>query len=361
MSHYEERLERDLGQLREHIATMGRMVEDGIKNAMHALQTGNKKLAAATILADHPVNRSMREIDHLCHSFIALHLPTAGHLRLLSSVIRVNIQLERIGDYAVTIAREALHSSSPPSGQTATELERVSIETRLMLHQSIEAFNSLNADNARTTMVMEEQIENNLDIFYAELLANGDHESVKRVLANFDIFNQLKRVADQAKNICEETVFAATGETKTPKVYNILFLDEDNSCLSQMAAAIAEKNFPGSGVYSSAGRQPAAALNPAMVGFLDQHGISLKSASPAALELTPLELTTLHFIISLQGPVASSLKNIPFHTTPMEWDIGPAPTGTDSEDTSQRLEQIYRDTAVQVRDLMQILRGKEAP
>jgi len=361
MSHYEERLERDLTQLREHIAEMARLVEDGVKNAMHALQTGNKKLAAATVIADHLVNRSMREIDHLCHSFIALHLPTAGHLRLLSSVIRINIQLERIGDYAVTIARESLQSSSPPSGQMASELERVSNETQLMLRQSIAAFNGLNADEARTTMIMEEQMENNLDIVYAELMANNDQEAVKRVLAIFAVFTQLKRVADQAKNICEETIFAATGDTKSPKVYHILFLDEDDSCLSQIATAIARKNFPGSGVYTSAGRQPAAALNTAMVNFMDQHGVSLEDARPAPLELTPLELTTLHFIVSLQGPVDSYLKTIPFHTTPLEWDLGPAPTGNDTAETGKRLEEIYRDTAVLVRDLMEALRGKDAP
>ena len=361
MSHYEERLERDLNQLRERIYTMAGLVEDGIKNAMHALQTGNGKLASTTVIADHQINRTMREIDHLCHNFIALHLPTAGHLRLLSAIIRVNIQLERIGDYAVTISRESLQQASPPEGQMAIELERVANETQLMLRQSIEAFNELNADKARATMVMEEQMENNLDIVYAELMANDDRETVKQVLAIFAVLTQLKRVADQAKNICEETVFAATGDTKAPKVYNILFLDEDNSCLSQMAAAIARKNFPGSGVYTSAGRHPATALDTAMVEFMDQHGVSLEKASPAGIDLTPLELTTLHFVVSLQGPVDSFLKNIPFHTTPLEWDLGPAPSGTGTEDTRQRLEEIYRDTAVQVRDLMQALRGKDAP
>ena len=171
----------------------------------------------------------------------------------------------------------------------------------------------------------------------------------------------MKRVADQAKNICEETVFSATGDTKAPKVYNILFLDEDNSCLSQMAAAIARKNFPGSGVYTSAGRQPAAALNPAMVDFLDQHGVNLEDTRPAALDLTPLELTTLHIIVSLQGPVDSYIETIPFHTTPLEWDIGPAPTGGDTAETSKWLEEAYRNTAVQVRDLMEALRGEGAP
>ena len=361
MSHYEERLERDLLDIREQVAEMAGLVEIATKNAMHALQTGNNKLASATILEDHVINRSMRRIDQLCHKFIALHLPSAGHLRMLSSVIRANIELERIGDYAVTIARESLQLSSAPSGPLSRELERVGSETYLMLSQAIKAFNELNPDMAKGTMIMEEQMENDLDIIYAELMTNDDRDTVKNLLAMFAVFTQLKRVADQAKNLCEETVFAATGDTKAPKIYNILFIDEDNSCQSQIAEAIARKNFPESGRYISAGRQPAAALSPAMVDFLENHGINLAvSARPSPVDMTPLQLTTQHVIVSLQGPVKSYFDQIPFHTTPLEWDVGPAPESGDAAGV-QRLEELYRDMAVQIRDLIEILRGEEAP
>ncbi|HYQ72527.1 MAG TPA: phosphate signaling complex protein PhoU, partial [Gammaproteobacteria bacterium] len=283
MSHYEERLENDLNRIRSSVSAMAEKVEAAVKNAMHALQTGNHKLAAATILADHPINRDMRRIDQLCHGFIALHLPSAGHLRLLSSVIRANIELERIGDYAVTIARESLQLSSPPGGPLATELERVGNETQLMLRQAIDSFNELNADKARATMVMEEQMENDLDLVYAELMANDERDAVKNLLAIFAVFTQLKRVADQAKNLCEETVFAATGDMKAPKVYNILFADEDNSCQSQMAEALARKNYPNSGRYASAGRHAAPAAHPAMVDFLTSRGCTPKN-TPTVLD-----------------------------------------------------------------------------
>jgi len=359
MSHYEERLERDLTRIRKRVAEMAGQVETAVKNAMHALQTGNNKLAAATVLADHPINRTMREIDRLCHGFIALHLPSAGHLRLLSSIIRANIELERIGDYAVTIAREALQLSEPPRGSMAHVLERVGSETQLMLHQAIRALNELNAEMAKSTMVMEEHIENDMDIVYAELMANDERGAVKNTLAAFVIFSQLKRVADQAKNICEETVFAATGEMKAPKVYNILFVDEDNSCQSQMAEAMARKYFPGSGNYASGGPRPARALNPAMTAFMDKHGISLGAARPKALDMTPLELTTQHVIVSLQGPVRSYFEQMPFHTTPLEWVLAPPPS--DAGAIEAWLEEVYRDLGVQIRELMEMLRGEGAP
>ncbi len=361
MSHYEERLERDLTRIRKHVADMAGHVETAVKNAMRALQTGDNTLAAATVLADHQINRTMREIDKLCHGFIALHLPSAGHLRLLSSVIRANIELERIGDYAVTIAREALQLPDPPEGSMAHELERVGGETQLMLHQSIRAFNELNAEMARSTMIMEEQMENDLDIVYAELMAKDEREAVKNILAVFAIFSQLKRVADQAKNICEETVFAATGEMKAPKIYNILFVDEDNSCQSQMAQAMAHKYFPGSGNYTSAGRRPVRALNPVMTAFLDKHGISIDAGKPQPIDMTPLELTIQHIIVSLQGPVRSYFVQVPFHTTPLEWDIAPLPESGEAGEIEKWLEDIYRDLGARIRDLMETLRGEGAP
>lgn len=362
MSHYEERLEQDLGKIREQIAAMAGKVEEGLKNAVRALQTGDCKLASTVILADHPINRSMREIDRLCHAFIAVHLPSAGHLRLLSSAIRANIEIERIGDYAVTIARVSQQLAAAPEGELGRELERIANQAQFMLGQAITAFNGLNAEMAKATMALERGMEYDLDSVYAELAANEDHERAKELLAVFSVLTRLKRVADQAKNLCEETVFAVTGEAKAPKVYKILFVDEDNGCLSQMAEAVARKAFPESGLYDSAGRQPAAALNAAMLQFMAQHGFDLGEARPRPLDLTHQELAEKHVIVSLQGPVKDYFAKTPFHTTGLEWEVGSVPgDDDDAQETTQRLETIYREIAMQVRDLMETLRGTDAP
>jgi phosphate transport system protein len=360
MSHYEERLERDLVRIRDDVAKMATRVMEGLHNAIHALLTGDHKLAARTILADHPINRAMRDIDRLCHAFIALHLPSAGHLRLLSAVIRANIALERIGDYAVTIARVSEQLATPPQGQIAVELERFGSEAQRMLKQSITAFNELNADMARATMVMERDMEYDLDAIYAELMSNREPEQVKNLLAVFLLFTHLKRVADQAKNLCEETVFAVTGQTKAPKVYNILFVDEHNCCLSPMAEAIARKSFPESGHYSSAGSKPAGALNPAMVRFMGEHGVDLAGVKPKVLKLTHYELAEKHVVVSLHGPVRSFIPELPFHTTGLEWEIEPAGDDQLENLSIEQMEAVYRQIAAQVSDLMELLRGSGA-
>ena len=357
MSHLEERLENDLNEIRNRIGEQADRVEKAVDNAVHALQTGNKKLAYATILNDLPINRTMREIDSSCHRFIATHLPSGGHLRLLSSVIRVNIELERIGDYAVTIARECAQLSSPPEGGIARDLDRMASETMLMLRQSIRAFNELNAEMGRSTKLLADQMENNLDSIYTEMMSNQDRAKVKDVLAVFVVFTQLKRVADQAKNLCEDAIFAATGEQKEPKVYKILFIDEDNGCKSQIAEAIARRNYPNSGEYLSAGRNPAANLNPDLVSFLEKRGQNPGDLKLSALsDLTERTISDQYVIVSLEGEVSSYIPNIPFHSTALEWDLGPVPDA----DTEQGFENFYRAISLQVKDLMELLHGEGA-
>jgi len=74
MSYLEERLEKDLDKIHDQVAEQAKQVEAAVSNAIHALQTGNKKLAFATVLNDLPINRTMRQIDANCHKFIATHL-----------------------------------------------------------------------------------------------------------------------------------------------------------------------------------------------------------------------------------------------------------------------------------------------
>jgi protein-tyrosine-phosphatase len=152
-------------------------------------------------------------------------------------------------------------------------------------------------------------------------------------------------------------VFAVTGETKAPKVYKILFLDEHNNLRSQMAEAIGSVSFPESGTYSSAGQAPTESVSQGLIDFLGGHGISLQDAKTRAIsEITFDELVTYHIIVSLDKPVSEYLEEIPFHTTVLEWDIGPSPK---PEDTAA-IESLYRELAVKISDLMILLRGEGA-
>ena len=355
MSHLEQRLENDLNKVHNKVSEQTGLVIKAVEDAVRALQTGDRQLAYNTVLFDNAINRNMRAIDRLCHRFIAVHLPGGGHLRLLSSVIRVNIALERIGDYAVTIAREAVQLYGPPQGAMARELERFAGESIIMLQQACKAFNELNADMAKYTKVLAAQMEHDLDGLYAEMMTSDNQDKIKDIMAIFVIFTHLKRVADQAKNICEDTVFAVTGEQKAPKIHNILFVDEDNGLLSQMAEAVARKTYPKSGHYRSAGSAPASAIDERLALFLEQHGLDTGSMAPTAIsDLTHQEITEQNVIITLRGAIDSYFPKLPFHTTALEWQI------STPLDENLQMESLYREISPHIRDLMELLVGEEA-
>ena len=167
----------------------------------------------------------------------------------------------------------------------------------------------------------------------------------------------IERISDQAKNICEETVFLVTGDEKPFKIYNVLFLDEGNNSLGPMAEVIARKAFPESGVYTSAGSRPAEALDPRMVDFMNRHGYDFTEVQPQPLSLSPEGLADLQVIVSLKGAVTDYTGDIPFHTVDLEWELpAPGPVSDDGD-----WQEIYQHLLLNSRQLMEALRGKEAP
>lgn len=357
MSHYELRLQRDLDDIHARFGAIAARVERAIADALRTVLTGDEDLAYRTILNDERINRDVRELDRLCHKFVAVHLPSAGPLRRMSSVIRTNIQLERLGDYAVIICREAVQLSGPPEGSIARELEMTSADARRTLHQAISAFVEENGEVARATMHLVDTVEHTMDAIYEALLGPESSEETRDRIALFVIFNMLKRVWDQAKNICEETVFAVYGEQKSPRVHNILFVDRDNGCASQMAEAIARKTHGEHARFRSAGRDPAAALDSRMVTFMERHGFDMSAMAPRAVADELAHLDRYYLVVSLDGPVKSYVPHIPFHTSALTWETGSVDAGIDDEDAARQFEALYRDLAVRIDDLMQVLRG----
>ena len=358
MSHLEERLEHDLTEIRDQIADLGSHAEQAMDGALRALHTADDKLAFTTILSDLPINRQMRKIDRMCHSFIAVHLPSAGHLRLISSVIRANIILERIGDYAVTIAREAVQLGDIPEGPMSAELKSIGNEAMSVLSESISAFNTANTERAREAKVLAQRVEHDMDGIYAELLEacgeNGDGCN-RHTLIYLIIFSQLKRVSDQAKNLAEETIFIETGETKEPKVYRILFVDNDGSCLAPMAQLIARKIFPSVGEYTHAGVEVADELNGNMVNFMRERGFDLSGIVPVPMNSSREAMSEYHVIVGLNQKVQKAVGKVPFRTSALNWKHLEVPVA----DELDGWEDLHKNLALQIRELLTLLRGHE--
>ena len=362
MSHYEERLQHDLNEIRSRVEAIGTRVADAIKKAVHAFLTGEQDLAADVILGDRPINRETLEIDHLCHTFVVRHIPSAGHLRFVSSVLRLSTELERIGDYAVTIGRETAQISDRPPAKVLHDIELIADQSVEVLDQALQAFTAGNADLARGTMAMAEQVRATFQRSYIDLLAAGKKQKrpVHDLFALLVVLTSIGRVADQAKNICEQVVFATTGQVKGESLYRILFLDARNDCLSQVAEAFARKAFPNSGEYQSAGWEPAEKIAAQCRHFLDRNGYDGEGLKPRPMPTLPEELANFNLVIGLEAGARMRLPVIPFRTVVLEWAVGPLPSDLDQERSQAMLETAFKEIADRMHDLMATLRGDEA-
>lgn len=351
-NHYEERLQQDLTQIEDLVSRVGVNIEEAITNSVRALLTLDRGAAGEVIVGDYLVNRQTRELDRLCHAFVARHLPSAGHLRYVSSVLRLNIALERIGDYATTISRTTPQLSTAAPSVVKRDIEMMCEHARHMLHDALQSFQTHDVSLATTTLNSASQFAAHFDKVFDDLVREADQNTrpPNDLFALMATFNRLERVIHQAKNICEETVFADTGRLKGEKVFELLFVDERNDGASQLAEHFTTKVFPQSGKYRSAGWNPAEEIDPSYVEFAQQVGIDLDSAWPAPLSTMREQLNKYHFVIGLTPQAFEHIGRIPFHTTVLSWDLGDASTP----------EEIYRALTPKIRTFLEQLRGEQA-
>lgn len=361
MSHYEQRLEHDLEIMQQQVQALGRSVGEAVQRAVQALLGGDERLASSVILGDLPINRASRQLDRDAHAFVARHLPSAGHLRFVSSVLRLSIALERIGDYAVTIAREAVQLESEIPLTVRRDIELVGEQVRKILAQALEAFEKSDAQMAKTVKAMAGQVATTFDHVFQDLVDEGGRgkRSIEDLFALLLVFNRLERVADQSKNICEEAMFAATGEMKKPKVYRVLFVDRANDLRSKLAELYARKAYPNSGQYESCGWEPADTINPQLEAFLGEHGYE-PDGRPAALASLADKLGDYDVIVAVEPEAREHLGAIPYHTAVVDWDFVPVPQPLDRERSAALLAEDSKTIALKVRELIETLRGEHA-
>jgi len=302
------------------------------------------------ILGDHPINRDSRQCDRLCHTFIARYLPGAGALREMASTIRINVILERIGDYAVTICREALQLDAPLPEKFSAKIDAIADDSIEILAGARAAFREGNAEQAIALMQAAKRMEGRMDGFYDELFAEDDRMDATTMMVIFVVFNMFKRVADQAKNVCDQTVFAVRGVAKLPKVYRILFLDQPGSGLGQLAAAIGQKNFPDTAEFSCATPGVSESLSDSLRGFLAETGLPDTGLDTERLEGLEHDFSDYIVLVSLNGPVSDYVEKVPFHTSALNWSL------PESEDFAEH----YRLLRSYIIDLVTLLAGDQS-
>ena len=289
--HYEESMQRDIDRLRGKVSDMATLAADALEAVLRAFAKRDRQLAYTVILRDRRIDELEDEIDRLCLEFIVRQQPVAKHLRFAYIAIKINQHIEHIGDYAESIARQVLKISSIGCEVPIASFEKIAALSIPMLHDAVRAFTTEDADLARRIMGIEEEVDGMKAEINAELfqMRQDDQLPLKALTPLMTIARRFERVADHAKSICEEVIYMTTGEhTRHPggKVWRMVFVDNDNSCISQMAEAIGNSLAHSSFVFASAGLT-AGTIDPGLVEFLLGKGIDISRAAAHGVEQVP--------------------------------------------------------------------------
>lgn len=206
-------LHRDLESLKDRILEMGAMVETAVNKAITALVDRRPELAAEVIAGDDAIDECEVAIEVECQKILALHQPVASDLRVILTILKVNNDLERVGDLAANLAERAADLGGKPALRFPAQLEPMAERTRALLRDSLDAFVQQDTRLAREIRERDDEIDElNRQVFVAgEEAMRADTGAINRLLQLLSCARQLERIADLATNIAEDVVFLVEG------------------------------------------------------------------------------------------------------------------------------------------------------
>ena len=209
----ERHLDQDLDRVRQMLLRMGGMVEGMVARATQALLDRDNALCKEVIDGDHEVDRLEIEIDEACHSLLSRKQPTAIDLRFLVAVMKINSDLERIGDSAVNIAQGAEQLNEQPILKPYIDLPHMSKLVQAMVRRSLDAFVEKDTQKAVEVCKGDDEVDGLYKQLFRELLTFmiEDPKTVSRALHLLLIARNLERIADHATNIAEDVIYYVEG------------------------------------------------------------------------------------------------------------------------------------------------------
>jgi len=205
---------RELHVLMQTLLAMGALVEDQIRRALQALTDRNDALALEVIDRDRQVNAYDVELDETCVNLLTLHHPTAVDLRVITTVMKIVIDLERIGDQAVNIAQRVLELNQEPQLKPYIDLPLMAERAQTMVTGSLDAFVSGDTELARRVIRADAEVDALNEQLFRELLTfmMQDPRVIPRAIHLILVARSLERVADHATNVAEMVIYMADGK-----------------------------------------------------------------------------------------------------------------------------------------------------
>lgn len=362
-THFEASLQRDIDRIRQRVLIMGSLAETALRDSVTALREANRQMAYAVILKDRHIDDAEREIDRLCLEFLVRQQPVAGPLRFAYSTIRINLELERVGDYAESIARQSLKLMPLTVPLPIARLEEIAEISITMLHDSVKAFVDQDVELARRTIETEEAVDVLKSSLNRDVVALFRENRIPFEALNplLMIARRLERVSDQARNICVEVLYMCTGEYtrhQGGELFRLLFVDQHNSCRSQMAEAIANSLAQPKFLFASAGLDPQP-IDPGTLAFLKEKGCDVSRLTSKSVGAIP-NLEHYHVVVGLSDDVKKEFASRPRKAVYLDWNV-PDPSRVQGAPAQVRAayEETHRFLHEHLKDLVEAVLGDE--
>lgn len=207
-------IEEKLKILNEKLSKQAYSVTEAIENSIKSLTGRDSELAKNVIDGDKNINLMENEIDELCIDYIALYQPKASDLRFITTAMKINTDLERMGDLAVDIAERAIELNEEPIIKPYVDIPRMCQIVKEMVRDSIRAFIEKNSKLAKEIILKDDEVDELNVQIYNELLIFmvQDPKLIPRATKITFISKYLERIADHSTNICEDVYYFVEGK-----------------------------------------------------------------------------------------------------------------------------------------------------
>ena len=213
---------RELEKIKKLILSLGAMVEEQVHMATQAVETHDAELVKQIIKSDHGIDEMEVEIEEECLKILALHQPVAIDLRFLIAVIKINNDLERIGDQAVNIAERVDVIAKRDLSDLFFDYTSMGEKVQEMLKMSLDALVSMDYDLAYSVVMRDDEVDQIKSDAYDRIKqAMSNHPDKIGYLINLLLISRhLERLADHTTNIAEEVIYLIEGEIVRHAAYN---------------------------------------------------------------------------------------------------------------------------------------------
>jgi len=203
----------ELDLLKTKLLEMSSLVEAAIQRSISAVTQKDRGAAAEVFKNEARINSIELEIDEFCVNLLALQQPMAADLRLIVAALKINTDLERMGDLSVNIAQRAMSLMEEPVIKPMIDIPHIAGLVQSMVRKALDAFVMRDADLARSVLASDDAVDSLRTACYHELVSfmEKDPQNIKPALDLLNVTRSLERIADHSTNVAEDVLFLVKG------------------------------------------------------------------------------------------------------------------------------------------------------